>query len=137
MRNALTVLAALAVLLGSCMVCGSGEPEKKKDGEEKKADAWMKAKQKATQEVLAGLTEGDFDKIRTNAQAMNFLGYLEKWAKPDTPGYKEQVSYFDFANRELIRQAKAKNIEGATLAYTQLTISCVQCHKIVRDAKTK
>jgi len=119
------------------MVCGSGEPEKKKDGEEKKADAWMKAKQKATQEVLAGLTEGDFDKIRTNAQAMNFLGYLEKWAKPDTPGYKEQVSYFDFANRELIRQAKAKNIEGATLAYTQLTISCVQCHKIVRDAKTK
>ena len=25
--------------------------------------------------------------------------------------------------------------DGATLAYNQLTIGCVQCHKIVRDAR--
>ena len=36
---------------------------------------------------------------------------------------------------ELIRQAGKKNLGGATLAYTQLTLSCVHCHNVVRDAK--
>ncbi len=95
----------------------------------------MKKKLQLSQNILAGLTESDFDKVRTNAQAMNFLGYLEKWAHADMPDYRLQVRYFDFANRELIRQARDKNLDGATLAYNQLTASCVQCHKIVRDAR--
>ena len=30
--------------------------------------------------------------------------------------------------------AKAKNIDGATLAYVQLTVNCVNCHKYVRES---
>jgi len=95
----------------------------------------MKKKLELSQNILAGLTEADFDKVRKNAQAMNFLGALEKWQRADKPDYKRQVSYFEFANLELIRQAGEKNLDGAALAYNQLTVSCVQCHKIVRDAK--
>jgi hypothetical protein len=40
---------------------------------------------------------------------------------------------FEFADRELIRAAREENLYGATLAFTQLTISCVNCHKIVRS----
>jgi hypothetical protein len=97
----------------------------------------MHAKQQATHNILTGLTEGNFDKIRKNAEAMSLLDYLEGYARADVPGYKRQLSTFDSANRELIRQAREKNIEGATLAYTQLTISCIRCHQIVRDVKAK
>jgi hypothetical protein len=65
---------------------------------------------------------------------MSILNYLERWSRADQPRYKQQVAAFDMANKELTKQAAAKNIDGAVLAYNQLTISCVQCHKIVRDA---
>jgi hypothetical protein len=35
----------------------------------------------------------------------------------------------------LIRQADKENLDGAALAYVQLTLSCVNCHKVVRDSR--
>jgi hypothetical protein len=93
---------------------------------------WMRQKMTASQKILEGLTKEDFELIRVNAQAMHFMGYLEAWARSDTPGYGEQMQSFGFANGALVRAAKDKNLDGATLAYTQLAVSCVQCHKIVR-----
>src|SRR5690349_11590465 len=131
--NMTSLLVAVAVA-GTVLVLPLHGQEKKPD-EQQKSSVWMKMKLQGSQNIVAGLTESDFDKILTNAQAMAFVGYLEKWNKAEMPDYKRQVSYFEFANRELIRQAREKNLEGATLAYNQLTVSCVQCHKIVRDAK--
>jgi cytochrome c556 len=105
-----------------------------------KASAWMKQKLELSQNILAGLTQGDFEAVELNAQRMNIVNYLEKWMAADKPqyaDYKRQLSYFELANREILRQAKAKNIEGAMLAYNQLSISCVQCHQVVRDTKKK
>jgi hypothetical protein len=65
------------------------------------------------------------------------VAYLAKADAADLPEYQRQVRYFDDANKELIRQADNKNLSGATLVYTQLTLSCVQCHTVVRDAKKK
>ncbi len=48
------------------------------------------------------------------------------------PGYKTQLEVFATANEEIIRQADEDNVEGAALAFTQLTISCVNCHKQLR-----
>lgn len=36
---------------------------------------------------------------------------------------------------EIVRQAKKDNVDGTALAFTQLTISCVNCHKHLREAK--
>jgi hypothetical protein len=33
---------------------------------------------------------------------------------------------------ELAEKSRAKNIDGATLAYLRLTMNCVNCHKYVR-----
>jgi hypothetical protein len=35
---------------------------------------------------------------------------------------------------EIVKQPRAKNIYGATLAYLKLTMGCVTCHRFVRDA---
>lgn len=133
MKHRITFLTVAVVALSTLLVC-SLHAEPKKPNDQEKSSIWMKMKLTASQNILAGLTESDFDKVRANAEAMSFLGYLEKWVRGTSPDYKRQISYFDFANGELIRQAREKNLDGATLAYNQLSISCVQCHKIVRDA---
>src|SRR5262245_32577369 len=110
----------------------------KPDPSTEKASAWMKQKLELSQNILSGLTKGDFEAVELNAQRMNIVNYLEKWAAADKPeyvDYKRQLSYFEMANREILRQSRAKSVEGATLAYNQLTVSCVQCHQVVRKAK--
>ncbi len=108
-------------------------PAQKPD--KQKAGVWMKAKTEYSRNVLAGLTEGDFAKISKNAKSLNFASYLEVLDRANVPGYKQQIMLFVAANENLIRQAEDKNLLGATLAFNQLTVSCVQCHQLVRDAK--
>jgi hypothetical protein len=113
----------------------SGDKKPDKDAKQK-ASLWMKAKTKLSQEILVGLTEGDFDKIARNAKGLNLVDYFEVIAEAKTDDvYQQQARQFASANLELIRQAEAKNIYGATLAYNQLTVSCVQCHVMVRKSK--
>ncbi len=92
----------------------------------------MKQKLVASQNVLAGLTKGDFDMIAKNAKSMLVVGYLEKWVRADIPEYQKMTKDFEFANKSLVEAARDKNLDRATIAYVQLTFSCVDCHKIVR-----
>src|SRR5262249_32942716 len=122
-------VVALAVL----SVCPAGAEGQKagKAAPRQEASIWMEKKLEHSQKVLAGLTRGDFEMIKKHAQSMQVISYLEKWDRADLPEYKRQIEYFDEANKELIRQANNKNIQGATVAYTLLTVSCVHCHNIV------
>ena len=126
---------ALLVLGLTVLPSSSSSGDKKTDKEGKKeASVWMKSKTKLSQEILVGLTEGDFEKIQKNAQALNFVHFFEIIFREKNDEYRQQMTLFSSANKELIRQAETKNIYGATLAYNQLTVSCVQCHVIVRKA---
>jgi hypothetical protein len=133
MKTWLILLMTPFLLIGGFSYPSSGG--EKKEGEKQKASVWMKVKTEYSRNILAGLTEADFDKIAENAKALNVTNFLEILFRAKRPEYKQQISLFAAANQELIRQAKAKNLYGATLAFNQLTISCVQCHEIVRDAK--
>ena len=96
---------------------------------------WMKKKLVYSQQVLAGLASGDFDAIVANAQSMRNLSTVEGFIRGQTPGYRTQLQIFDEANAEIIRQAQKDNVDGVALAFTQLTISCVNCHKHLREIK--
>jgi hypothetical protein len=124
-----TVLLTLAVPLLMVLTL----PLRAEDRPSPEASLFMRQKLQASQAVLAGLASGDYEAIGRNAQAMNVVEQLEKWLRANTPGYRTQLRLFEFADRELIRAAREKNIDAATLAYNQLTISCVNCHKIIRD----
>lgn len=131
MRTCLIPLAAALVLCGGYSTIAG---DQKEDGK-KKASIWMKAKLEYSRNIQAGLTEADFDKVAKNAKALNATSFLESLFRSDRKDYKQQIQQFGYANQELIKQAEAKNLYGATLAYNQLIISCVQCHQIIRDAK--
>lgn len=134
MRRWLYGLAVVAVC-SMALAFGQTLAQDKKPVEPPRSDVWMKKKLEFSQEILAGLTAGDFDRVNTNAQMLGFVGYLSAWLRADEEAYKRQITYFEFATKELGRQAKEKNMDGATLAYNQLTTSCVQCHKVVREPK--
>jgi cytochrome c556 len=133
MRNARWIWAAVATL--SIMAVAAPAPAAEED--EEKA-SWMKKKLEYTDEVLAALTREDFEQISKSARTMNNLGYLERWVRAGSPEYRRQLRIFQSANKQLIEMADEKNLDGAALAYVQLTLSCVNCHKHVRDtAPTK
>jgi cytochrome c556 len=131
MRKSLTALATLT-LIAATLALPTARGVDDQD-QEKKASLWMKQKLVASQNILAGLTKAEFDAIEKNAQSMLVVGYLEKWVRADTPGYQNLMREFEYANKSLTLAAREKNLDGATIAYMQLTISCVNCHKIVRD----
>ena len=126
MRTILIILSAIVV--SSAAIAVRGE-----DKQEDKSSIWMKQKLAASQNILAGLTKGDFDMIGKNANSMRAVGYLERWVRADIPGYRTLMNDFEYANKSLALAARGKNLDGATVAYMQLTFSCVHCHKLIRD----
>jgi len=104
--------------------------------QEPEANFWMKKKLEFSQHILAGLATADFDQISKSAKSMNKLSQIERWTRrTNAEEYRTQLQFFRFANDDLVRQAEKKNIEGVSLAFSQLTLTCVNCHKVIRDTK--
>jgi hypothetical protein len=129
--NARWVWAAVCVLVILAIA-----PQARAAEEEQKASFWMKKKLEYTGQILAGLTSEDYEQVAKSARTMNTLGYLEKWVRAGSPEYRQQLRIFQSANRQLIEMADEENLDGAAIAYVQLTLSCVNCHKVVRDGAT-
>jgi len=96
---------------------------------------FMRSKLASSQSVLEGLVTEKFNLIITGAQRMIVMSKAAEWSVGEGNVYKRDTAQFVDAAEELIKHAKAKNIEGATLSYLQLTMSCVDCHKHVRAVK--
>jgi hypothetical protein len=122
-------LLSLAILLVSCFsLAWADEPQ-----EEKPASYWMRKKLEYSEKILGGLAAADFETIGKTARTMNSLTHMEKWVRGTVPEYRTQLQLFQNANEQIIRAADKQNLDGAALAYVQLTLSCVNCHKVVRD----
>ena len=96
---------------------------------------WMEQKLRLSQEILAGLASGDFDQIGRSAEVMRGLSKVEAFVRREPKGYRDYMRQFTLANDDLVRSAAEENLAGATLAFNQLTISCVNCHRHLREAE--
>jgi len=96
----------------------------------------MKAKLEHTQAVLEAIAIEDFAKAQTNAQKLSRLAQASGWQSRQTPEYELFTLEFRRRADALAQAASEKNVDGATMAYVQLTISCVNCHKHLRGRKT-
>jgi len=94
---------------------------------------WMEKKLEYSKKILEALTSGKYEDIESNAEQMRLLGKIEGFVRRQSPSYSSHLQSFDLATRELTRQSREKNIEGATLAFHQLTTSCVACHRSIRE----
>ncbi|NIP86015.1 MAG: hypothetical protein GTO03_10810 [Planctomycetales bacterium] len=129
--SVLGVVACLMLVEGEAAEPPEGAPAEKE--ERPGGSVWMRTKIKYAQNVLSALATSDFAVIQENAERMNAITQLEKWARGKDTDYQTQLGFFRHANRELSRQASRKNLDGATLAFMQVTASCVNCHRHLRD----
>jgi hypothetical protein len=127
MRYAIFAVPLLA--LSALMAAGADDDPPSGDD----SDKLMRAKLQYAQQVLEGLAVEDFEAVAEGAERLRRLGALEQWTRANTPEYQAQLMIYRTANRELARLADEKNLDGATLAFVQVTTSCVNCHKLVRQ----
>ncbi len=92
----------------------------------------MQQKLLRSQSVLRGIALQDFGLIQTNAEQLVKLSRFSGWYARQTPEYELFTVEFRRHADDLVKAAKAQNIDAATLAYTQLTFSCVSCHRSMR-----
>jgi cytochrome c556 len=52
-----------------------------------------------------------------------------------TPEYHDRSMEFRRSADAMTEAARKKNLEGAALAYVDVTMKCVACHKYVRQVK--
>jgi hypothetical protein len=93
---------------------------------------FMRAKLGHSQDVLEGLALEDFDKIARGAHELALASQASSWQVLQTEDYARQSAEFRRSCDSLRTAAKAGNLDGAALAWMEVTMKCVQCHKYVR-----
>ncbi len=96
----------------------------------------MRAKLKQSQTVLEGLALGDFkmigdaaDELGKIAQAVEFLNAYK------SREYEVQITLFRRSAETIAKKARDRNLDGVTLAYVDMTMTCLHCHQYTRDNK--
>ena len=127
-RYRLVLLVLAATVAGGLIASGASQKRSP-------LQQYMRQKLEHAQYALEGLALEDFKLIEKNATAMRKLSEDARWRITPNLDYLRRSAEFQDLAAELAAKAKARNLEGATLAYVQLTINCVNCHKLVRDER--
>jgi hypothetical protein len=114
---------------------GNNAPSTHAQGKGKQINKVMAEKLKNSQKLLEGIALADFKRIERSAEELIELTKTEEWLMHKTPRYEMHTNEFLRAAETLIRKAKDKNIDGATLAFFDMTMSCVRCHQHVREIR--
>lgn len=85
--------------------------------------------------LLEGIAMNDFKKIERAADELHLLSRTAEWQAYNTPKYEMHSNEFRRAAEGIAQKAKMKNIDGVTLAYFEMTMSCVRCHQYVREVR--
>ena len=148
-------LSKFGVLLGSVLVVlgGSfwltGEEEKtppkapkavqQSDARPEKAKEpalakFMRAKLTASSQILEGLCTEDYEAIQTGAEKLKSMSNEERWRVSNDAIYRQHSAEFRDAVENILTAAKEKkNLDSAALAWTKTTLSCIECHRWVRN----
>lgn len=122
------VVAMLAALVGP------GQAQQKKAKEPpKKGPSVMQRKLAHAQKVLEALALNDFDKMASNAAELQQCAREASWMVVKTPKYELYSNDFVRQLDTLQAAAKKKNTDAAALAYVEVTLTCVKCHKYIRE----
>lgn len=92
----------------------------------------MRFKLYYAQGILEGITAENFVLISTNAFKLKQLSQSADWRVRSSREYQRLTAEYEHATESLDKAARNRNVDAATVAYFQLTVSCVICHKYLR-----
>lgn len=121
---------ALAPVAALCLAALPGH------GQEKGMRELMQRKLQAAQKALEGIATGDFDRVGKNAEELILISKAAEWKVIDSPQYEMFSGEFRRRAENLAQAAKDRNVDAASLAYVEVTLNCVKCHKYVREVRT-
>jgi hypothetical protein len=124
------IVSGLAALALALLAAGFGRTQ-----QPNRVAAFMRLKLQHAQNALAGLAVADYDAIARAGQQISLLTQDAQWQVLQTPDYLRNSIEFRHAADRLTKAGREKNLDAATLAYVELTMRCVNCHKHVRDVR--
>ncbi|WP_339731598.1 hypothetical protein [uncultured Gimesia sp.] len=95
---------------------------------------FMQAKLDSSKDVLEGLVTEDFDLIQKGTKKMIEMSNATEWQVVEGPVFAQQSAEFRNAAKEVLNYAKKKNLDGASLSYLHLTMTCIACHKQIKKS---
>lgn len=116
------------LLVATCLVPSDAQ-------EPNKVAEFMRAKLTHSQRVLEGLATENYELIAKHAQELSLLSQAATWQVLQTAEYRDRSTEFRRSADALSEAARKKNLEGAALAYVDVTMKCVNCHKYVRHVR--
>ncbi|MBI1917428.1 MAG: hypothetical protein HYS12_22230 [Planctomycetes bacterium] len=128
MRRALFVVATSVLFAGLVGIQGHTAAAEK-------TETLMKRKLQHSQKVLEGVAVQDFKMIERHADELIQISKLAEWRAFKTPAYEVYSNDFRRIAGALAENARKKNIDAAALSYVDLTLTCVKCHKHVRELR--
>ena len=133
----LALLAISAIALTASH--GSGQQKGKPDVPSQPNEAMvMQVKLKRRQALLEALAKEDYKALEENADSLVRISDSTAFMRAyKTDEYELEARVFRRAAATLAAKAKDRRLDGATLAYTEMTLSCVRCHNHFRGLKKK
>lgn len=92
----------------------------------------MRDKLELSQRLLEGLATEDYGLIIAKGSRLSAMSQEASWRMFENPAYEQQSFTFRRHMDSLVKAAKDRNLDAATLAYVRVTMSCVDCHKLMR-----
>lgn len=120
--SVVVICAALAAAL-------AGYGRSRALAQETEHEAAMKRKLETAQELLAGIARSDFPLIQRSAERLERLSIDAQWSHIEDPEYGDHGAEFRATARRVASNASEKNIEGVTLNFMQMVMTCVECHR--------
>jgi cytochrome c556 len=94
---------------------------------------FMHQKLDASNKILEGLVTEDTELVRQGAQTLTEMSAAEKWKVSQNVMYLQFSKEFQRNAEKLVDAAKEKNLDRVALRWMDTTMSCIECHRFVRN----
>ena len=95
----------------------------------------MELKLEASKKILEGIVREDFKLIEIQAARLKQLSQSASWQWRQSDDFKLFTRIYRRSADKLMQAAQEKNLDLASLEYFQLTTSCVNCHRYMRETR--
>lgn len=137
MHRPLRSFAVIAALVAVIVVAVEARRSAAEPAQRSRAE-FMRKKLELSKNLLEGLTLENFALIEQNARDLRKLSLASDWEVKTIPNVTDYLHYTTEFRRycdDLGRKARDRNLDGATVSFTQLTLNCVRCHQFVREGR--
>lgn len=125
-RYVKVAVGAVLVVAASSMITKSGKTQDPMD-ETSREIMWRKLD--LSHDVLEALALEDYEALEAYGEDLESLATAGSLFILDSDEYRGQAEDFRIAARALRRAAQEENVQAAALAYMDLTLRCIRCHR--------